>query len=56
MAPSGDGTAYLWLAPVFVTSLTAAAHTIAVRETASGSTAGKTYYGRTIEVWDLTVT
>jgi hypothetical protein len=55
MAPSGDGTAYLWLAPVFVASLTAAAHTIAVRETASGSTAGKTYYGRTIEVWNLTV-
>lgn len=56
MAPSGDGTAYLWLAPVLVTSLTAAAHTIAVRESASGSTAGKTYYGRTIEVWNLTVT
>jgi len=55
MQPSGDGTAYLWLAPVFVTSLTAAAHTIAVRESASGSTAGKTYYGRTIEVWNLTM-
>jgi hypothetical protein len=55
MAPSGDGTAYLWLAPVCVVSLTAAAHTIAGRESASGSTAGKTYYGRTIEVWNLTV-
>ena len=53
-APSGDGAAFLWVEGNCVLSLATGTHTILVRESASGSTAGKTYYSRTLEVWDLT--
>jgi hypothetical protein len=52
--PSGDGAAFLWVEGNCVRSLASGTHTILVRESASGSTAGKTYYSRTLEIWDLT--
>lgn len=51
---AGDGAGYLLAKGHCVRELTAGTYTIEVRESASGSTAGKTYYSRLLEVRDVT--
>lgn len=53
MTPSGDGTNYQWMGSQIIETLSSGSHTILVKEEASGSTASKTYYGRVIEIWDV---
>lgn len=51
---SGDGAGYLLGKGQCIRQLTAGTYTIEIKESASGSTAGKTYYARHLEVRDVT--
>jgi hypothetical protein len=50
---SGDGAGYMLGVGRCIVQLAAGTYTIEVRESASGSTNGKTYYGRLLEVRDV---